>query len=537
MKQFKFIINKVVYFILFTIIIISCTNSNSELHVSPKGKDTNKGSKTYPLKTVQKAVDLAKPGEMILIHGGVYREQITVPAGKNRITLQAFQNERPVLKGSDLVTGWEKTDDFWYSIVKIKPQQVMVDGDNPLQQIGYPNESFIKNDPTRKRYQFPVGSGLHDMKPGRFFWSGDSLYISLADNSNPNNHKIEVSRRQFVIKIEADSVRINGLTVRHSNANTFVEQGAAVQLGNYSVIENCDVQWCDFGGISMGYNKFGSKAITCIASHNGATGFNASLTRNFFISGCTANYNNYRNFYARWHSGGFKAAASAWGTVENSEFAYNIGPGVWFDYCFERAKYRSDGQKPIVIRNNYIHNNSPVEGNTNAALFLEVSEKAEVYNNRIENNGERGIYIAASWDIDIHNNLIAGTRGYCAVDIAGMPRGGKAKLKNVAFKNSIILNSTSKYDLHIVKEDYPDVENLTSNNNLFFRKDSELQLWYSTDGRDNWQGPVFTDLEKWSAETDFDKNSVNTDPKFNDKTTNYNIETGDGIKIGILSNK
>ncbi len=275
MKQFKSIINKVVYFILFTIIIISCTNSNSELHVSPKGKDTNKGSKTYPLKTVQKAVDLAKPGEKILIHGGVYREQITVPAGKNRITLQAFQNERPVLKGSDLVTGWEKTDDFWYSIVKIKPQQVMVDGDNPLQQIGYPNESFIKNDPTRKRYQFPVGSGLHDMKPGRFFWSGDSLYISLADNSNPNNHKIEVSRRQFVIKIEADSVRINGLTVRHSNANTFVEQGAAVQLGNYSVIENCDVQWCDFGGISMGYNKFGSKAIACIASHNGATGFNA----------------------------------------------------------------------------------------------------------------------------------------------------------------------------------------------------------------------------------------------------------------------
>ncbi len=166
-----------------------------------------------------------------------------------------------------------------------------------------------------------------------------------------------------------------------------------------------------------------------------------------------------------------------------------------------------------------------------------MSEKAEVYNNRIENNGERGIYIAASWDIDIHNNLIAGTRGYCAVDIAGMPRGGKAKLKNVAFKNSIILNSTSKYDLHIVKEDYPDVENLTSNNNLFFRKDLELQLWYSTDGRDNWQGPVFTDLEKWSAETDFDKNSVNTDPEFNDKTTNYNIETGDGIKIGILSNK
>jgi len=87
----------------------------------------------------------------------------------------------------------------------------------------------------------------------------------------------------------------------------------------------------------------------------------------------------------------------------------------------------------------------------------------------------------------------------------------------VAFKNSIVLNSTSKYDLHIVIEDYPDVENLTSDNNLFFRKDSEIQLWYSTDGRDNWQGPVFTDLKKWSAETGFDKNSININPGFNNK--------------------
>jgi parallel beta-helix repeat protein len=508
--------------------VMSCSNESQGIHVSSEGDNSNDGTLVNPVKTVQRAVELANPGQTVFIHGGVYREQVTVPAGKNRIALQAFQNEKPILKGSDLVTGWKKTDDFWYSNVKVKPQQVMVDGDNPLQQIGYPNESFIKNDSKRKRYLFPVGSGLYDMKPGRFFWSGDSLYISLSDNSNPNNHKIEVSQRQFVINIEADSVRINGLTVRHSNANTFVEQGAAVLLGNYSVVENCDVQWCDFGGISLGYNKIKPKAINCIASHNGATGFNASLTRDFLISGCTANYNNYRNFYARWHSGGFKAATSAWGTVEDSEFAYNIGPGVWFDYCFERTKYRSDGQKPIVIKNNYIHNNSSVEGNTNAALFLEVSEKAEVYNNRIENNGERGIYIAASWNIDIHNNLIAKTRGYCAVDIAGMPRGGKAKLKNVAFKNNIILNSTSEYDLHIVREDYPDVENLASDNNLFFRKNSEIQLWYSTDGRDNWQGQVFTNLKKWSTETGFDKNSVNTEMEFDgeQKKCNYVLRNG-----------
>ncbi|MCK5853316.1 DUF1565 domain-containing protein, partial [bacterium] len=297
MRLSKSIINRVFYFVLFAIIIISCTNSNSGLYVSPNGKNTNIGSKTHPLKTLQKAIDLANPGETIFIREGVYREQVTIPAGKNRVVLQSFKNEKTVLKGSDLFTDWKKTDDYWYRIVKIKPQQVMVDGNNPLQQIGYPNDDFRDNQ-SYKRYEFPVGSGLKDMEQGRFFWSNDSLYISLKDGSNPNKHKIEVSQRQFVIRVEADSVNLKGLFVRHSNANTFLEQGAAVQLGNYSVIENCDVQWCDFGGISMGHNKIESKAINCVASNNGATGFNSSLTRGFLISNCTANYNNYRNFYA-----------------------------------------------------------------------------------------------------------------------------------------------------------------------------------------------------------------------------------------------
>jgi parallel beta-helix repeat protein len=521
------------YFTLIAIVLLSCANKKQGLYVSPNGEDTNIGSKSHPLKTVQKAVYLANPGETIFIREGIYREQVTIPAGKNKIRLLAFENDNPILKGSDLFTDWKEIDNYWYRIVKVEPQQIMVDGNNPLQQIGYPNDDF-RDDQSYKRYEFPVGSGLADMENGRFFWSNDSLYISLKDGSNPNKHKIEVSQRPFVIRVEADSVNIEGIFVRHSNANTFVEQGTAVQLGNYSVIKNCDVQWCDFGGISMGFNKVGAIAINCNASNNGATGFNSSLARGFLISNCTANYNNYRNFYARWHTGGFKAASSAWGTVENSEFAYNTGPGIWFDYCFERPKYRSDGQKPIIIRNNFVHHNSQVAGNTNAAIFIEVTEMVDIYNNRIISNGERGIYVAASWDINIRNNVIAETKGYCAVDIAGMPRSG-AKLKNVNFTNNIILNSTSKYDLHLIKEDYADVKNLISDYNLIFRKDSILQLWYSTDGRDKWQGPIYSTLKEWSLETGFDSYSINTDPKFNEKTTNYNIEIEGDIKIGILS--
>lgn len=506
MKELRFFLS-----LLLSAIMLSCGGDNFVLHVSPSGSDTNEGNAYYPLHTITKAVEKAKPGQVICIHEGVYREQILIPESKKGIKLVSCQNEKPVIKGSDVLTNWSKKDDYWFKVVKIKPQQVMVDGDNPLQQIGYPNDDFrdVQNYP---RYEYPVGKGIGDMAPGRFYWTNDTLFIMLKYQDDPNKHRIEVSVREYVIKVKADSVLLKGLHIRHSNSNTFSEQGAAVSLGNYSVIEDCDVQWCDFGGISLGHRKKGSKAIRCIASHNGATGFNASATEDFLISNCKANYNNYRNFYAQWHAGGFKGASSAWGTIENSEFAYNTGAGIWFDYCYERAKYRTNGPKPITVKNNYIHGNSPaINANQNAALMIEVSEMADLINNVVVDNGLRAVYISASWNVNLVNNTICGNQGYCAVDIAGMPRKGK-KLENVVVANNIISGNSTKYDIHIVKENNNDIKNISCDYNLIFRKNGKLSLWYSTDGRGGWKGPAFQTLEEWSENTHFDLNSVSSDP-------------------------
>jgi len=495
--------------ILFIIVFGSCNQDDNIIHVSSNIKDTNPQTIT----SIQKAVDLAKPGQIISIHKGIYREQVKIPKDKKGLKLFAYKNDKPIIKGSDIVIGWTKKQNYWFKLIKIQPQQVMIDGDNPLQQIGYPNESFIKNDTKRKRYQFPIGKGLKDMQNGRFFWANDTLFITLKDGSDPNKHKVEVSQRESILTIKADSVHIKGLTFRHSNSNTFREQGAAVRLGNYSVIEDCDVQWCDFGGISFGYKSKGAKAIRCNASHNGATGFNASASEDFLISECKANHNNYRNFYALWHAGGFKAASSAWGTVENSEFANNIGAGIWFDYCFERAKYRNNGQKPIIIRNNYIHSNSLYpEKNHNAAVMLEVSEKIDFYNNILVNNGHRGVYVSASWDVNILNNTFIGTTGYCTIDIAGIPRGDNAKLTNVTVKNNLVYNSKTLYDLHLLKPNNNDIDLPSCNNNLYFRSGDSIKLWYSTDGRDEWKGEVIKDLKEWQNITGFDKYSSNKNP-------------------------
>ena len=44
-----------------------------EIHVSFMGSDVNNGTLSSPLKTIQAAAELAKPGDVITVHEGVYR--------------------------------------------------------------------------------------------------------------------------------------------------------------------------------------------------------------------------------------------------------------------------------------------------------------------------------------------------------------------------------------------------------------------------------------------------------------------------------
>jgi hypothetical protein len=89
-----------------------------EFHVAPEGHDAQRGTKAAPLRTIQRAADLAQPGDTITVHAGTYRERVNPPRGgtsdRHRIVYQAAKGERVEIKGSEVIKGWVKIqDEVW----------------------------------------------------------------------------------------------------------------------------------------------------------------------------------------------------------------------------------------------------------------------------------------------------------------------------------------------------------------------------------------------------------------------------------------
>ena len=99
---------------LFFVLTVCTTLHAREIHVSVNGSDTNDGTASKPYKTISQAAKVAMPGDVITVHAGVYREQVTPPRGgnsdKERIVYQAAKGEKVEIKGSEIIKGWQKLD-------------------------------------------------------------------------------------------------------------------------------------------------------------------------------------------------------------------------------------------------------------------------------------------------------------------------------------------------------------------------------------------------------------------------------------------
>lgn len=103
---------KKIFSILFVLCFCVHPLSAREYHVSPAGSDAADGGASSPFKTINRAAQLALPGDTVTVHNGVYREWIDPLNGGEsegkRILYRVADGELAEVKGSERVEGWKR---------------------------------------------------------------------------------------------------------------------------------------------------------------------------------------------------------------------------------------------------------------------------------------------------------------------------------------------------------------------------------------------------------------------------------------------
>jgi alpha-N-arabinofuranosidase len=197
------------------------------IHVAPSGNDANPGTAEKPLRTLSAAARVARPGDVVTVRAGVYRERIDPPRGgtsdDRRITYQAAPGEEVRIKGSEVVTGWTRLEhDTWTVTLPdsffgdFNPFRVRISGDwfarkSGVHHVGavYAGDLRIREARTKAAVLGPV-----EGRPLWFAEAADGATVVWAQfpGLDPASTEIEVNVRQSVFYPSRPG--INFITVR-----------------------------------------------------------------------------------------------------------------------------------------------------------------------------------------------------------------------------------------------------------------------------------------------------------------------------------
>ncbi|NQT83609.1 hypothetical protein HQ563_11315 [bacterium] len=98
--------------VLFSLLLHCPIAWGTAYHVAQQysnASDGNRGTADSPWKTLSKAAEILEPGDTVVVHSGVYREQVEPGRSGTRempITYRAAEGEEVIITGADIIRGW-----------------------------------------------------------------------------------------------------------------------------------------------------------------------------------------------------------------------------------------------------------------------------------------------------------------------------------------------------------------------------------------------------------------------------------------------
>jgi hypothetical protein len=472
---------------LLTLVVGIAPASARDFHVSPSGDDAHDGSPEKMLKTISAAAKVAQPGDVITVHEGVYRERVNPPRGgesdAKRIVYQAAKGEKVVIKGSEIIKGWQKVgNDTW----KVKLANGFFGGFNPYNDViggewywtpkdgfdrhtgvVYLNGTWLDEAKELKAVLAPVGD-----KP---FWIAevDDKHTTIHaqfKGVDPNKELVEINVRQSIFYPEQPGrnyITVRGFTM--CQAATPWSGAMSEQVGligtHWSkgwLIEDNVISHSMNTGITLGRYDLGKFGIampkitapgfvkSCeLAIKHGWSKENigSHIIRNNHISHCEKNgiHGSLGGVFStiegnticeiaqkRWIGGpdvaGLKLLASNDVIIRNNHI-YRCGAfgGIWLDWMAQGTR----------VTGNLLHDNSRVD------LYMEVDHGPFLIDNNIFLS-KRGIDDWSQGSAYVHN-LITGrvaTRSETRQTPYFKPHGlQEMKISNIQYRDLRFFNN------------------------------------------------------------------------------------------------
>ncbi len=270
----------------------------AEFHVAQRGNDANPGTQAAPFRTIQRAADLAQPGDAVTVHQGTYRERINPPRGgesdAQRIVYQAAPGESVEIRGSEVVKNWEKVhDDVWKVTLpnaffgRFNPYGDLIHGDwfEPRGRAHHTGAVYLNG------AWLAEAARLDDVwkpAPATPLWFGavdkvNTVIWAQFPGVNPNEKLVEINVRRTVFYPDQPGrnyITVRGFAMRH--AATPWAPPTAEQVGligtHWSkgwVIENNTISHSTCSGIALG--KYGDAWDN--TSANSAEGYVKTIER------------------------------------------------------------------------------------------------------------------------------------------------------------------------------------------------------------------------------------------------------------------
>ncbi len=438
------------------------------IFMSTSGADSNAGTQTAPVKSINRAIELVPAGGTIVVRGGVYRDfyndGTSYKIANKSLTLQAYPHEQPWFDGTDIVPSnqWQSDGQGHWSVqwstptfcnggyYKFPYAKQPTDNTGPCGHFDMVNEDINTAHPTAGDPQMAFIDGgaqqevaaLSQVKAGTFYYAQDlanktgRLYIGV----DPKGRTIELAKRPaaFVGGGQSSSYAIKGIGFRRYATHEYQGINAAVYLsgGASNRIENSVITQMASTGLYVAPRNGVVEHTALVQNGHVGMGSNGSSTTNgtnqLSIQNSLISHNNTEGYgYGCSRScgqAGIKIAHMVGFTVKNNIFEYNDGgAGFWCD---------EDCSNGVMVNNISRYNQ--------AGLFYEVSDTGIIASNLIYGNTSYGINVGSA-NTKIYNNTIAdnGTidiRIYDDSRNASNLRGSDVgpDTKNIDVKNNVV---------------------------------------------------------------------------------------------------